>query len=81
MKIEMQSTSKIVNLSGVPARIWEGTTVGPHPVRVVVYVTRLSIDPEGDALTAEQCDSFNADLEEHESPRPEIEAIPLRLIL
>lgn len=73
MKIQMHSTTKIVHLNGVPARIWEGVTEGG--VECHVYVTRVAVAKESD--TSE----FEKELQEHSAPSAEIEAIPLRLIL
>ena len=73
MKIQMHSTTKIVHLNGVPARIWEGVTEGG--VECHVYVTRVAVTKESD--TSE----FEKELQEHSAPSAEIEAVPLRLIL
>ena len=73
MKIEIESTTKIVHLNGVPARIWEGKTESGIPVHC--YVTRISIQKDSDATQFEQ------ELQEHRIPSLEIEAIPLRMIL
>lgn len=73
MKIQMHSTTKIVELNGVPARIWKGVTEGG--VECHVYVTRVSVDKENDVS------EFEKELQEHSAPTPEIEAIPLRMII
>lgn len=73
MRITIESTTKEVTLNGVPARIWEGRTDSGIPCHV--YVTRIAVDRDED--TAE----FEQDLQEHRPASPEIEAIPLRLIL
>jgi hypothetical protein len=74
MKITIESTSKIVKLNDVPARIWEGET--ESGIKIHCYVTRIAID-EKETRTAE----FERDLQEHRAPSAEIQAIPLRLIL
>ena len=74
MRITIESTSKIVELNGVPARIWEGETESGIPVHC--YVTRIAAPPEGVDLT-----EFEKELQEHKAPSPEVEAIPLRMIL
>jgi hypothetical protein len=73
MKIRIESTSKIVQLNGVPARIWEGHTERGIPVHC--YITRIAVAKDQDASQLE------AELQEHRKPSPEIAAIPLHLIL
>ena len=73
MRILIESTTKIVHLNGIPARIWEGKTANNIPVHC--YVTRISIGKDADAT------EFEKELQEHKVPSPEIEAIPLRMIL
>lgn len=74
MKITIESTSKVVQLNGVPARIWEGQT--DTGIKVHCYITRISIDK--DEPDASQ---FEKELQEHRAPSAELEAIPLRMIL
>lgn len=73
MKIEIESTSKIVALNGVAARIWEGKTASGIPVHC--YVTRIAV---AGAMNSHE---FDRELQEHQAPSPEVEAIPLRMIL
>jgi hypothetical protein len=73
VKIRIQSTTKIVKVNGVPARIWEGETENGIPVHC--YVTRIAVKKDADAS------EFEKDLQEHSAPSPEIEAIPLSLII
>jgi hypothetical protein len=73
MKIEIESTTKIVYLNSVPARIWVGKTESGIPVHC--YVTRIAVAKNADAS------EFERELQEHKAPTPEIEAIPLRMIL
>ena len=73
MKIEISSTTKIVQLNGVPARIWEGKTAGGVPIHC--YVTRVAV---ANGLDASELDS---ELQEHEPPSADIAAIPVRLVL
>ena len=74
MKITIHSTSKIVELNGVPARIWEGQT--ESGIKLHCYVTRIAIDKKETRVQ-----EFEHDLQEHRAPSREIEAIPLRMIL
>ena len=74
MTILLRSTTKMVTLNGVPARIWEGESASG--IRLHCYITRVAIDKD-EPRSAE----FDRELQEHEAPSAEIEAIPLRLIL
>ena len=77
MKIEIESTSKIVTLitktGEVPARIWEGKTASGIPVHC--YITRIAI-AEGLETT-----EFARELREQRAPSPVAGKIPSRLIL
>lgn len=76
MKITIESTSKIVELNGVSARIWEGETDSGIPVHA--YITRLAVQEGQPASNYRQ---FENELKETRKPSPDIEAIPLRMIL
>lgn len=73
MKIQLESTSKIVEFNGVPARVWEGQT--ESGIRVHAYMTRIAVNKDED--TSE----FEKELQEHKPPTPEIQAIPIRMII
>lgn len=86
MKATLESTTKIVNLiqrtpmSGggtigveVPCRIWEGTT--EPGVKFHAYIPRVAV------LEGEDARQFEAELESCKTPSPEVEGIPLRLII
>lgn len=73
MKVTLESTTKIVTVNGVPARIWDGETAGG--IRVHAYVTRIAVAAKDDAA------QFESELQECRAPSPEVAAIPLRLIL
>jgi len=72
MRITIESTSKVVQLNGVPARIWEGKTESGIPVHY--YVTRI-------ATNSKDTSEFERELQRHRAPSAEVEAIPLRMIL
>lgn len=74
MKIIIESTTKLVELNGVPARIWEGQT--DTGIKMHCYITRVAID-EGEPHKAE----FDAELAKQRKPSADIEAIPFRMIL
>jgi hypothetical protein len=73
MKITIHSTTKIVNLNGIEARIWEGHTESGIPIQC--YITRVAVKNDQDAS------QFEAELKECAAPSPEVAAIPLRLIV
>lgn len=73
MKITLESTTKIVKLNGVPARIWEGRT--ESGIKVHAMITRVGVD------MGEDTSEFELELQEHRAPSPEIEAWPARLVL
>lgn len=73
MKITIESTTKIVELDGVPARVWEGRT--ESGIAVICYVTRVQVDKSAD------CSQFERELQEQRAPSPEARAIPTRLVL
>ncbi len=84
MKIEIESTTKIVTLviggHDVPARVWQGRTSEGIPVQC--FITRIApeipkTNPQIDEMTA----MFDADLKRCADPRPIVDAIPLRMIV
>lgn len=84
MKITIESTAKIVTIgvngNDVPARIWQGTNEDGIPV--VCYVTRIFPEiPVTDPNHSELTVAFDRELKRTATPRPAIEAIPLRMIL
>lgn len=79
MKITLESTTKIVELNGVPARVWEGET--EHGVPCFAFVTRIAPSIEIPELTEAQVREFEADLAEQRAPSPAVTHIPMSLIL
>jgi len=73
MRITLESTTKLVQLNGVPARIWEGTTENGTPMHA--YITRVAVEEGHDQ------EEFERELQSHRAPSPVVEAISLRLIL
>lgn len=74
MKIIIESTSKIVHLNDVPARVWEGVT--EQGIKIHCFITRVAVDKDEPRI-----DEFQRDLQEHKPPTPEVQGIPLRMIL
>jgi acyl-CoA hydrolase len=73
MILTIHNTSKVVEVNGVPARIWEGQT--DTGIKVHCYVTRVAVHQD------EDCSQFERELAEQRAPSAVVEAIPLRLIL
>jgi hypothetical protein len=74
MEITIHSTTKLVQINDVPARIWEGHTEGGVPIHC--YITRLAVDIEHQEIFEQE-----SDLQEHSAPSPAVQAIDFRLIL
>jgi hypothetical protein len=72
MNLTATSTSKVVKVNGVPARIWEAET--EHGTRCHLFVPLIEVPG------SEYQGEFD-ELEEHAAPSAEVEAIPLRLII
>ena len=52
MKITIESTTRTVDVNGVPARVWEGQTESGIPVAVMV--TRIAVPPGHDVAQFER---------------------------
>ncbi len=76
MKMTLENTSKIVELNGVPARIWEGRT--ESGITVVAFVTRVAT---GEGQPPHIYAEFERELQATRPPSAEVAAIPARLIL
>jgi hypothetical protein len=80
VKIILESTSKVIFLSidgvDVPARIWEGHTMGGVPCHA--FITRIAVR-QGEEYDHRE---FEQDLQEQRAPHdPGILEYPLRMIL
>lgn len=73
MRITLESTTKLVEVNGVPARIWEGATESGIPIHA--YVTRVAVE-EG-----QNQEEFERQLQSHRVPSPAVQAISLKLVL
>ncbi len=74
MRVSLESTTKIVTINGVEARIWEGITDSGIPVHAFIsrIATRASYDQT----------KFKAELDECREPYDQaIKAYPARLVL
>lgn len=73
MKMTITSTDKLVEIDGVPARVWEG--VSARGVRLHAYITRVAVK-RGDDVG-----EFQSELQEHAPPSPLVAALPSRITL
>lgn len=73
MKVTLESTTRVVTLNGLPARIWEGRT--ESGIQVHAFITRIAVDKDADLR------EFEAELETCRPPSEAVEAYPLRLFL
>ncbi len=73
MKITIESTTRIINASGIDCRVWEGIT--ERGVKVQALIPRIA------ALAGEDLSQFEAELQEQKPPSAEVQAFPLRMIL
>ena len=73
MTMTIRSTTKVVTLDGIPCRICEGETASG--VKVHCFIPRVAV-AEGQDVS-----QFEAELSAQRPPSPELEAIPLRMIL
>jgi hypothetical protein len=73
MKVTIESTTKIVQLNGVPARIWMGTT--ESGIKMHAFIARVAIGKDEDGT------QFEKELQECAIPSEAIQAYPLSLII
>ncbi len=74
MKLELESTTKIITLDGAAVRVWQGKTASGIPV--YAFITCLAVSEDS------PCDEFERELaERHAAPRPEAAALDARLVL
>jgi hypothetical protein len=78
MKATIESTDLIVDVGGVPARVWNGRT--ENGVEFLAFITRLAV-PEG-----QDCTQFESELREEPHSKLVSSGLPagqiyLRLIL
>ncbi len=73
MKITIESTTRMVELDGVSARVWEGKTESGIPV--ICFIPRIAVERE------EDCSEFEKELEEHQAPSDGARSFPTRMIL
>lgn len=77
MTITITSTTKIIEVNGVPVRVWEGHTTDSG-IEVHCFITRIAVSKEQPLDVFKQ---FEKELKEVKAPSAEIESYPLRMIL
>jgi len=73
MRITIESTTKIVEVNGVPARVWEGHS--ERGIKLIAVVTRIGVDK------AEDTSQFEAELQEHKAPSPVAQSFGARFLI
>lgn len=73
MKITIESTSRIVEASGIQYRVWRGQT--ERGVKVQVLVPRIAV------LNTDDRSQFEAELLERHAPSQGPQAFTLRMVL
>jgi len=73
MKIIIESTTQIVEASGVQCRLWEGVT--EKGIEVQCLIVRIAASKNADLS------QFEAELQEQRAPSPMQMAFPTRLVL
>ena len=76
MKITLESTTQIVDVNNVPARVWEGHT--DSGIRVICFVTRIAVSKDENQTVLDQ---FDKELQECKAPTPEVAVYPLSMIM
>lgn len=72
--LRLRPTTKLIELNGVPARVWEGETAAGVPVHA--FITRVAVKEGLDDS------ELRAALERCPAPRdPEVASYPARLVL
>ncbi len=70
----IESTSKIVEVNGVPCRMWEGES--EHGIPCHCFITRVAVDKD-----EPKAEEFKIDLQEHKPPSAALYVYPLRMII
>jgi hypothetical protein len=73
MKMTIESTTRIIEASGIQCRVWEGVT--ERGVKVQALIPRVA------ALKDQDLSQFEAELQEQRPPSVGAQAFPLRMIL
>lgn len=74
MIVTIESTTKITDLNGVPARIWEGKT--ESGIKVHCFITRITVDKDENST-----EEFKRELKQQKAPSKGVESYPTEIIL
>lgn len=72
MKVTLESTTKLVTLNGVPARVWAGVTEAGIPCHA--FVTRIAVSRDDDIS------QFERELAEQWAPSTDVSWYPARMV-
>jgi len=74
MKVTLESTTEIVEINGVAARIWQGQT--DSGIEVHAFITRIAVDKDADVS------EFERELKVCTPPRASVAGVyPIRMFL
>lgn len=74
MKVQLESTTKLIMLNGIQCRVWEGATEAG--IACFAFIPRIGIHQDSDAS------EFERDLQECRPLRnAEVESFPARMVL
>lgn len=73
MQITIVNTTKVVDVNGVPARVWEGKT--DSGIEIQCLITRVAVH------NSQDCSQFETELAEQRAPSLPAEVFPMRMIL
>lgn len=76
MKMTIESTAELVDINGVPARIWQGESDSGTPV--IAFVTRIAVPEDAGEQAHAQ---FAAELQQHAVPRAAVQTLPTRMLI
>ena len=74
MKIELEPTTQLHTIDGVPARLWQGTTDQGTPI--FAFITHIGVDKDTPSPEIEAALG-----QEVSPPRPELRVFPARMVL
>lgn len=73
MEIQLHSTTKVVTLNGIPARVWEGVTAKGIPIHA--FITRIAVEK------SENLSEFEVELDSASEPSVDVAAYPMHMLI
>lgn len=73
MKLILEPTSKIIEIDGVPCRVWQGHSESGVPCHA--HIALIAVNRDADA------EDFNRELREVAAPRADVGDLPARMTL